>query len=146
MNDYENFKLEDKILYPEKKQLIMMLSISLILTAGGILMIDESEVLGYTCTLFFSTGMIVFIIQLLPGSSYLKLSKTGLEYSSLFRRHSVNWEDIQEFRIMNQKQSGLTVNKFIGWNYYKTVHDKDFSKKLSKSLRNRSWTTKYIRT
>ena len=63
MNDYENFKLEDKILYPEKKQLIMMLSISLILTAGGILMIDESEVLGYTCTLFFSTGMIVFIIQ-----------------------------------------------------------------------------------
>ena len=111
-----------------------MLLFSTILTAGGILMIYKSDTLGYPCTIFFGIGMLISIIKVLPGSSYLKLSKTGFEYSSLFRRHSVDWEDILEFRIMKLKQSGLTVNKFVGWIYCKNAHDKGFSKKLSKSI------------
>ena len=48
----------------------------------------------------FGLGAIVFIVQLIPGVSYLKLSPEGFTWRSLFRTWPTTaWKDVSEFRV-----------------------------------------------
>jgi len=46
---------------------------------------------------FFGLGVVVAVVGLLPGSSYLELDERGFTLCTLFRKSFQRWDDVAEF-------------------------------------------------
>ena len=67
---------------------------------------------SYLVTTLFSFCLLVSVVDLLPNSSYLKLSKKGFEFSSFFRTTFVSWSEVNHFSAIF-----VSHKKVVGWNY-----------------------------
>ena len=63
----------------------------------GIKILLNDEVAGCFVLIFGLIGIFVFLIQMLPGASYLKLDDKGFECKTIYRSKYVNWEDVEIF-------------------------------------------------
>jgi hypothetical protein len=109
--------LGTQILYPKKSSAVWLLLGCSAFVAAGVWMGNKEGWMGYAAAAFFALGIPVALLQLLPGSSYLQIDDTGLTFSSLFRKTSVRWSDVDEFFVVTLRQSGLSVLKMVGFNY-----------------------------
>src|SRR5262245_44959917 len=91
-------------LYPKKSSAVWLLLASSAFVVVGIWMGNSKEWIGYAGAAFFALGIPVALIQLLPGSSYLRIDDTCLTFSSLFRKTSVPWSVVDEFFVVTLKQ------------------------------------------
>ncbi len=110
------------------KSMLMALG-CLILAYGGILIIEEECVKGWVITSFFSLCFIVLSVQIIPGSTQLKLNNDGFIMTSLFRSHFTAWSDIKTFRI-----GKLGPNKTVMFDYVKNHNKHKSGKSLAKKL------------
>jgi hypothetical protein len=81
-------------------------------TAGAWWLSDEHQVVGWLGVIFFGAGAVAFAILLLPGASFLKLTRDGMTVVSLFRRSTYRWDDIDSFGVMSLEKFGGT--KYVG--------------------------------
>ena len=89
---------ETIILRPKKLKIIGLLLISLLFVIGAFTFIDKEPLLGWSSIIFFGLGVIVFVIVLIPNSTYLKLTYDGFEMRSLYKSHLTKWGDVKSFR------------------------------------------------
>ena len=108
--------MKETTFYPSKvKQLFALLG-SLLFTAVGVWMAYEGEFFGHLTYLFFGLCSVAWVVMMLPGASYLKLRDDEFEFSRLFRKHCVKWEDVENFEIWTYSQTHS-----VGWNYKEDV-------------------------
>lgn len=125
MNDSNSIKL-----FPGRKKISFLLSVSLLFTVGGIWLIHEGQYFtGLFCSAFFSLGIIVAIIQIIPNGSYLVLRNEGFEVCSLFKKYFEEWKNINEFGVIT-----INSNDMIGYNYTPGYGKKGVVGKMSKGL------------
>ncbi len=110
-------RLKPQTLYPKKSSALWLLLVCLLFVIAGIWMGNSNGWIGYACAVFFGLGIPIALIQLLPGSSYLRLDETGLVIRHLFRDHRVLWQDVDQFFVVGLKQTGITVYKVVGFNF-----------------------------
>jgi len=127
-------EMKETTLYPNKAKHFLFLLLSMLFVAGGVWMASDGDWMGHFAYLFFSLCSVVFVIQLIPNSSYLKLRDDEFEFSALFRRHHVKWKDIEGFGIMTQTHKGITTNKMVGWDYKEGFDGSNFGRKASKKI------------
>ena len=88
-------------LYPSRRKWLYVLLASAAFVVAGLLLIASPlayhNMLGWASLVFFGLGMLVAIVVLLPGTSYLKLDREGFEIVMLFRRFTVRWRDATGF-------------------------------------------------
>jgi hypothetical protein len=120
-------------LRPSKLRLLGLLLITVIFTFGGFLMIRENKPAdgwypwGITC--FFGLGVLVLLIQLLPGATYLRLTPEGFEICSLFRISRLAWRDVKEFCVYKQN-----LNTFVGFSFVDEYDRAQFGRLISRSV------------
>ena len=108
-----------------KKKVIFMFLIGWVFVIIGLSLIKSTEgfesFIGWICLIFLGTGgVIITAIQIfIPTCSYLELDCKGFTICYLFRKHSYNWDDINEFYV-----SVIHGNKMVSF---------DFSEKYDKS-------------
>ena len=78
-------------------------------------------------------GSLILLIQILPGSSYLRLNKNSFERSILFRKYITYWKDVKDFGIMTINRAGIH-KKFIGFNYIDDYDRSKFKRSLDKEI------------
>lgn len=98
----------DKIHTSKLKNLGLLL-LSSIFVIGGVWM---GGFWGWVCVIFFGLGVVVFVIEALPNSSYLLLTERGFVIRSMFREHTCEWKDCGPFSIENLGGSRFVVFKF----------------------------------
>lgn len=99
-------------LHPSRLKMLGLLAVCLVFVALGLLMSREQPAMGYFCAAFFGLGIPVFLLQMLPGKSYLELARDQFVSASLFKSATVQWNDIAELRVIR-----IHGNKMVGWNY-----------------------------
>lgn len=109
---------------PKTLKTILLGLTCLLFTIGGTLIIHDQPLKGWLGTSFFGLCLLVFIIQLIPGSTELKLTNEGFETTSLFRANLTKWKDVKTFRI-----GYLGKNKTIMFDYVES-HKKHLAGKL----------------
>jgi len=67
--------LEEKTLYPKKWKSMLFLLLTLAFTVAGVWIILDGEKMGWFVSIFFGLGVLVFLINLFPQASYLKLNE-----------------------------------------------------------------------
>ncbi len=118
------------ILRPSKLKTLVLLIICLVFSFGGIFLIREGNNMGWLVFSFFFIGVIVFIITLLPNSSYLKISAEGIEIKTLFKKSQmISWGVIDEFGA-----AYIGVNKMVTINFNENYNQQKVGRNLASSL------------
>jgi hypothetical protein len=76
---------------------IGLLLIFIAFTAGGVWMVASGDWRGWLGLVFFGLGILISVLNLLPGASALTLDKNGFKASSMFRGHETAWRDASGF-------------------------------------------------
>lgn len=116
-------------LRPSPWKTLALMAVSAIFVAAGVWMLPEEPLIGYLCVSFFGLGLIVFPISLLPNASYLRLTREGFTFCSLFRSHTVAWTDVAEFFVVT-----IGRNKMVGWHYVPEYPDQAVGRAVADSL------------
>lgn len=66
--------------------------------------------IGYLAIGFFGLCAVGIGLNLLPNSSYLRLTQEGFTICTMFKRRSVRWADVSKFGI-----ASIGTRKTIGW-------------------------------
>ena len=67
--------------------------------------------------IFFGGGAIVSLVQLVPGSSELRLDPRGFTTRQFFRdRQLIPWHDVDRFVVLSIT-TGLSTTRIVGFNY-----------------------------
>lgn len=118
------------ILRPSKLKTLVLLIICLVFSLGGIFLIREGNNMGWLVFSFFFIGVIVFIITLLPNSSYLKISVEGIEIKTLFKKSQmISWGVIDEFGA-----AYIGVNKMVTINFNENYNQQKVGRNVASSL------------
>ena len=67
--------------------------------ACGIFVVSAGQWVGWLAIVFFGLCVVVFALQLLPNSSYLRVGPDGFTVCTLFRAHSCRWGDVGVFKV-----------------------------------------------
>jgi hypothetical protein len=87
----------ERVLRPNRWKVLGLLAVSLGFTATGVGMAADGLWMGWLAAGFFGLGAVVFTVQLLPGSAYLRLGPDGFVVCSLFRSSACRWSDLARF-------------------------------------------------
>ncbi len=109
--------MSSRVLRPKKSSAIWLLFGCGFFVAIGIWMAQEEGWIGYLCAGFFGLGIMVAIVKLIPGSTYLRIAEDGLTFATLFRVKTIPWNVIEQFFVVTMQQTGVTVHKLVGFNY-----------------------------
>ena len=89
---------------------------------------------GYLCAGFFAIGIPVFIIQLLPGSTYLTLTRDGFTMCSFFRKMTTPWSDVDCFFVVVLQQNGLKAHHMVGFDYVASYDRSRLGRGIAKAI------------
>jgi hypothetical protein len=114
---------------PKSPKTILLGLTSLLFTVGGTFIIEDEPLKGWLITVFFGLCLLVFVIQLIPGSTELTLTNKGFEMTNLFRRSFTKWQDVKTFKI-----GYLGRNKAVLFDYVEGHRKHQTGKLIAKNL------------
>lgn len=122
---------DKQILRPKAIKTIFRGVFCLALTIAGIMMTKDESLRGWLVASLFGILSLVFIIQLIPGSTQLTLTKEGFIITNLFRSKMTKWTDIKIFGI-----GIIGRNEAVMYDYVDTDTKHKVGKNIAKSFSN----------
>ena len=122
-------KRKSKILRPKYLKSILIFFGSSFFVFTGFLMLEDDPLMGWMSICFFSLGVIISLLQLIPSASYLKLTEEGFEVRNLYRSEFIKWSDVKVFRV-----GSVGMNQMVMYDYTGSHTKYKSGKKLSKFL------------
>lgn len=116
-------------LRPSRKRTVVLLLVSTLFLLAGVGMIRDGKPTGYFVAGVFALCWVAFALQLHPKASYLHLAPEGFTFCSLFRAHTVRWDDVREFGVVS-----ISFNRMVTWNFTPEYRATKPGRALSKSL------------
>jgi len=113
-------KTEDEphlVFHPRKSSAVWLLLVCGIFVAVWMWMAQEEGWIGYLCAGFFALGIPIAIVQLIPGSTYLRITEDGFSFANMFRVTTIPWTVIDRFFVVALKQTGMTVRKMVAFDF-----------------------------
>lgn len=67
----------------------------------------KADAIDWLGVSFFGLGVVVFVVQLIPSASYLRIRSEGFMFCALFRKSPlIPWQDVSHFRVGNVPPKG----------------------------------------
>lgn len=104
------------ILKPSKVKNIFLIIISLGFVILGISLLEKKLWIGVLNIFFFGICLIIFLINMIPNSSYLKIDESGIEMKNLFRITFIPWKAVSSF-----KTKSIFLKKIVTFNIDKNL-------------------------
>jgi hypothetical protein len=125
-------QIQPMIFRSSKRKHVLLLLGCLVFVVIGISIGRSGHWLNYFGVAFFGLGVLVGIINLIPGASYLEIKSDGFTFSSLFRKHFIPWLMVDEFYVLEMGRWPKT--KMIGYNCLHSKVKASRGQKFSKFL------------
>ncbi|WP_312900679.1 STM3941 family protein [Chryseobacterium taichungense] len=104
------------ILKPGKVKSSILLMISIGFVILGISLLDKNKLIAILNIVFFGMCFVVFLLNLIPGSSYLKIDEKGIEMKNLFRVTFIPWQTVNTFET-----KWIAFNKLVVFDLNKAL-------------------------
>jgi hypothetical protein len=118
-------------LYPKRSSAVWLFLGCTAFVAIGIWMGMTESKIGFLVAAFFSLGLPVAVVQLLPGSTYLRVDHSGFTFCNLFRRTTVPWAVVDEFFVVTLKQTGMKVHEMVGFNFVESYDKAKLGRRIA---------------
>ena len=103
---------QTRVFRPSRRKIAGMLLASFAFVVGGIVLIRSGHWVGWLSVAVFGLGVVVFALQLLPQSAYLRVGPAGFTVCTLFRAHSCRWSDVGPFKVARVGPKDMVVFSF----------------------------------
>ena len=117
------------ILRPTAYKMILYALICAGFMAISFFLLKERPGLGWFSIILFGSGLVIFIMQLIPGASQLELNEEGFIITSLYRSNMTRWSDVKVF-----KQGYLGRSKAVMFDYVYSHKKASTMKSISKEI------------
>lgn len=107
-------------LYPRRSRAIWLLLGCSAFVALGVWLGLSGERNGFLGAAFFGLGIPIAVIQLLPGSAFLRIDSAGITFAAMFRTTSLPWSAFAEFFVVTLRQTGVQMHEMVGFNFAPT--------------------------
>jgi len=97
---------------PSRRKIAGMLLASFAFVVGGIFVIRSGNWVGWLSVVVFGVAVVVFALQLLPQSAYLRVGPDGFTVCTLFRAHSCRWSDVGPFKVVRMGPKNMVGFSF----------------------------------
>jgi hypothetical protein len=77
-------------------------------------------------------GIPVAVIQLLPGSAFLRIDSTGITFASLYRKTFWPWSAIDRFCEVTMKQTGVKGHEMVGFDFAPAYDRSNIGRKVGR--------------
>jgi len=94
--------------------MVLLLAVSVAFVAAGIFMLPRRPLAASGGIVFFGLGIVVALLQLLPGSAYLELDERGFTTCTMFRKNFIAWADVGKFFPLSLD---VRARKMVAFNY-----------------------------
>lgn len=121
-------------LYPKRSSAIGLLVLSLAFVAVGVWMGSSGRWEGWLCAAFFGLGVPIAVVQLMPGSTFLRIDADGITFTNLFRKTSLPWSAFQQFFVVTIRQTGLKVHDMVAFDFAPTHERARAARALSRAI------------
>jgi hypothetical protein len=121
-------------LYPRAVSSWASLIINGVLVAMGVFLIVVGKWIGVVAAAFFSLGLVFAVIQLLPGSCYLRVTKDGLAFCQLYRVRVITWDMVNSFFVFTIKHNGFKANELVAFRWSETVERSSYARWASEVI------------
>jgi Bacterial PH domain len=122
------------ILYPKKSSAFLLLLVCSVFVAVGLWVGSKEGWPAYLCAAFFAVGILAAIIQMLPGSSSLRVDEKGLTIVNLFRASEITWEAVDHFCVVTMAQTGVKVHEMVGINFAPSYDAARLGRQFAKAI------------
>lgn len=122
-------KKESKLLKSDKITIVILLFVTTLFVVLGFTVMEENTFTKWVTIIFFGLCIVVFIIELLPNSSYLKLTNEGFEIRNFYRSHFTKWTDVSGFGIYY-----VSFNTMVAFDYTEEHTKHKTRKKIARFL------------
>lgn len=95
----------------DRSAMLPLLVIALAFVAIGVWLRNDSPMLAWIDIIFFSACALVFLINMVPNGSYLRLTEEGFIVRNAFRSRVYQWDQVKEFGV-----SKVGLRKMVAWN------------------------------
>lgn len=116
-------------LHASRLKLMGLLALCIGFVVIGVLIHQEHRVLGLVCAGFFGLGIPIFLVQMLPGASFLELHADRFVYRALFRERTIHWRDVASLAVV--KLQGRTM---VGYDFTPSHASRVGGHKVSKAM------------
>lgn len=116
-------------LFPSKVKPLLLCLGSLAICIVCVLIYREEPIAGAIGIVLSGVVGLVGAIQLLPGSSYLRLTDEGMTFRSLFRSFSYKWWEIADFGIAR-----VGGSRVVGWNFSRFYQGQERLRTVNQAL------------
>lgn len=120
---------DQRVLRPKLLKTIGLFSVSILLMASGTFLFEKSPIMAWVIVLFFGLCVLVALIQMLPNSSFLKLTEEGFEVRNFFKSNVTKWSEVDSFRVGN-----VGGQKMVMYDFSEEHQKYNVGKKIAKSL------------
>lgn len=96
------------ILKPSKIKSTILILISIGFISLGIKLLEKNILIAVLNIFFFGICLIIFMINMIPNSSYLKIDEKGIEMKNLFKITFIPWQAVSGF-----KTKFIFVNRLV---------------------------------
>ena len=122
------------VTYPaSRRKMAWVFALCVAMVAIGIWMFNEesggTRVVAAVIAGFFGCGVLVALVGFLPRASYLRLTESGIEYVSLYRRNFLAWNDVDQFIPIVMHH-----NQFVAWEYAPGYEKQQTARKVSVAI------------
>jgi hypothetical protein len=90
--------------------MIWLFLVALAFVGAGVCFRPDHPLAAYVVIGFFGLCAVVVAINLLPRSSYLRLTAAGFEICNLFRSRFIAWKDVSRFGVTR-----VGNREMVGW-------------------------------
>jgi len=94
----------------------------------------SGERIGYLIAAFFALGIPAALIQMVPGSGFLRIDASGVTFSNVFRRTFLRWSDIETFYVVTLRSHGIKAHEMVGFEYAPACDRSRTARKLAKFI------------
>lgn len=110
--------------YPGKIKNTILMLVSLTFVILGMNLLDKNIWIAIFNIFFFGICFIVYVINLIPNATYLKLEESGITMKTLFKTTFIPWEAVQNFDTKN-----IFLFKMVTFNLNKNLIDSKIKSK-----------------
>lgn len=121
-------------LYPSILSRIGVLAVCSAFVALGIWLGITQGAIWYLAAAFFAIGIPIAMIQLLPSSSYLRISSDELTFCNMFRETKMPWNILDSFETIVLKQNESTIRKMVGIHFTSDYAKSPTMRKLNNAI------------
>ena len=129
MTEYVPSTKVERTLTPSRRKVLGLLALGAIFTTSGIWTIRSGDQEGWCAATFFGLSIVVFALQLLPGSAYLRIGPEGFTVCNLYRAQFYRWSDVDSFQITR-----IRFGKVVAFNFAPHVRGGERVRRLAATL------------